>query len=113
MDRYLCEVDVIEGDILALTFNLVVSLEIVEGLLRKVCSDGGRVLLGYRRNKDGITKEELEIDAVCSLVLGEYMPEGVENWCAVEVGFVEGSKEVIQESVSRGERQEVNNTRGG
>ena len=84
-----------------MTFDLVVSLEIV-GLLRKVCSDRSRVPLGDRRNRDGVTEEDLEIDTVCSLVFGEYMPEGVQNRCAIEVGLVEGSKEVIQESVSGG-----------
>ena len=104
VDRYLGEVDIIKGDIMALTFDLVISLEVVEGLLRKVCSDGSRVLLGDGRNKDGITEEELEIDAVCSLVLGEHMPEGVQNRRTVEVGLVEGSREVIQEPVSGRER---------
>ena len=100
MDGYLCIVDVIEGDILALTFDLVVSREIVEGLLRKVCSDRGHVLLGDGGNEDGIAEEELEVDAVGSRVLGEYVPERVQDWCTVEVGLVEGGEEVIQESVS-------------
>jgi len=98
--RDFCVADVLQGNVLALTFSLVVSLEIVEGLLREVCSDGSGVLLADGRDENGIAEEELEIDAVCSRVLGEYMPEGVQNRCTVEVSFVEGSEEVIQESVS-------------
>ena len=66
----LCVVYVLEGNILALTFGLVVSLEIVENLLREVCGDGSCVLLANGRNENGVTEEELEIDAICSRVLG-------------------------------------------
>ena len=103
MHRDLRVVDVLEGDVLALTVDLVISLEIVEELLREVCSDGSRVLLADWRNENRIAEEELEIDAVCSRVLGEYVPERVQNRCTVEVSFVEGSEEVIQESVSERE----------
>ena len=95
-----CVVDVLQGNVLALTFSLVISLEIVEGLFREVCSDGSGVLLADGRDENGIAEEELEIDAVCSRVLGEYVPEGVQDRCTVEVSFVESSEEVIQESVS-------------
>ena len=93
------KVDVIERDVLTLTLDFVVGLEIVEVLLREVRSDRGHVLLGNGRNENGITEEELEIDAICSGVLGEYVPEGMENGCTVKVGLVERSEEVIQESV--------------
>ena len=76
MNRDLRSVDVIEPDILTLTLNFVVGLE------------------------NGITEEELEIDAICSGVLGEYVPEGMENGCTVKMDLVERSEEVIQESVS-------------
>ena len=109
MNRDLCDVDVLERDVLALTFDLVVSLEIIEGLFRNVCSDGSSVLLGDRRNENRFTKEELEIDTVCSGVLGKCVPERVQNWCTVEVCLVEGSKEVIEESVSERERQGISN----
>ena len=104
MNRDLGIVDVIECNVLALALNLVVSLEIVEGLLRDVCSDGSGVLLGNWGNENGIAKEELEIDAKCGRVLGEYVPERMKNWCTVKVSLVECSEEVIQESVSVGGR---------
>jgi len=110
--RDLRVVDILEGNVLALTFDLFISLEIVEGLLREVCSDGSRVLLADGRNENGIAEEELEIDAVGSRVLGEYVPEGMQDRCTVEVGLVEGSEEVIQESVSERERRMVSNARG-
>ena len=112
MHRDLRVVDILEGNVLALAFDLFIGLEIVEGLLRKVCSDGSRVLLADGRNENGIAEEELEIDAVGSLVLGEYVPEGVQDRCTVEVSLVEGSEEVIQESVSGRERRKVNNAHG-
>ena len=111
--RDLCVIDILEGNVLALPFDLFVGLEIIEGLIREVCSDGSRVLLADGRNENGIAEEELEIDAVCGLVLGEYVPKGVQNRCTVEVSFVEGSEEVIQESVSERERQKMSNEHGG
>ena len=107
MDWYLCVVDVLECNVLTLPLDLVVSLEIVEGRIREVCGNRGSVLLSDGRNEDRITEEELEIDGVCGRVLRENMPEGVQYRCAVEVGLMEGSEEVIQESIPVGDKRGV------
>ena len=64
------EVDILKGSVLALICDGLVSLEVLEALLGQVRSDGSHVLLSNERDEDGIAEEELEIDAVRSLVLG-------------------------------------------
>ena len=99
MDRNLCVVDVVECDILALALKRIVGCEIVEGRVREVRGDRGNVLLSNGRDENRIAEEELEIDAICSWILGEEVPKGMQNWCAVQVGFMEGGEEVIKEPV--------------
>ena len=92
MNGYLGVVDVLECDVLGLALNLFVSLEIVKSRVREICSNRGNVFLGDGGNENRITEEELKIDAVCSRILGEKVPEGVQDRCAVEVCLVEGGE---------------------
>ena len=103
-------INVIEGDVLALALQWFKSEEVVEDVLGEVGGDGSDVLVRNWRDKDRIAVEELKVNGESVVILRILVPERVEDRRAVGICLVEGSVDIIHETVTvhRAMRQGLN-----
>jgi hypothetical protein len=93
------EIDVGERDVLSFTLDGCERREIVELVLGEVNRHRRRVLLGYRRNEDRVTIEELQVDAKRRRVRRILEPERVEDRRPIHARSMEDVIEIIEQAI--------------
>ena len=95
VDGDVCVVDVVEGDVFALSADGLAGAPFVEDVVGEVEGDARAVLLCDGGDEDSVTVEELEVDGVGVGIIGVVEEQGVESGCAGLVLLVDSCVDVV------------------